>query len=82
MAYDSDPVGNGFVVNLARPGETLLEWAALDPELSGKRVEFLKETIPKLSRVAVLGDSTIPGYTKVLKETEVAAASYKVQLQY
>jgi putative tryptophan/tyrosine transport system substrate-binding protein len=45
-------------------------------------VEFLKEIIPTLSRLAVLGDSTIPGYTKVLKETEVAAASYKVQLKY
>jgi putative tryptophan/tyrosine transport system substrate-binding protein len=82
MAQDNDPVGNGFVANLARPGGNVTGLAALDPELSGKRVEFLKEIIPTLSRVAVLGDSTIPGYTKVLKETEIAAASYKVQLQY
>jgi putative ABC transport system substrate-binding protein len=56
--------------------------AALDPELSGKRLELLKETVPKLSRVAVLGDSTIPGSAQVLKETELAAAAFKGKIQY
>jgi putative tryptophan/tyrosine transport system substrate-binding protein len=82
MAQDNDPIGNGFVATLARPGGNITGLAALDPELSGKRLEFLKELVPGLSRIAVLGDSTIPGYAKVLKETELAAAAHRVQLQY
>jgi putative ABC transport system substrate-binding protein len=56
--------------------------STLAPELSGKRLELLKETIPKLSRVAVLGSSTFPGYAQVLKEIELAAGVLKVKLQY
>lgn len=82
MAQDNDPLDNGFVASLARPGGNITGLAALDPELSGKRLEFLKDLVPGLSRIAVLGDSTIPGYSKVLKETELAAAAYHVQLQY
>jgi putative ABC transport system substrate-binding protein len=82
MAQDNDPIGNKFVASLSRPGGNITGLAALDPELSGKRLELLKTIVPKLTRVAALGDSTIPGYGKVLKETELAAASYKVQLEY
>ena len=82
MGQDNDPIGNGFVASLSRPGGNITGLAALDPELSGKRLEILKDSLPKLSRVAVFGDSTIPGYAKVLKETELAAASFKVQIQY
>jgi putative ABC transport system substrate-binding protein len=82
MTQDNDPVGNGFVANLARPGGNITGLAALDPELSGKRLELLKEMLPGLSRVAVLGDSTMPGYGQVLRETELVAGSFKVQLQY
>ncbi|HEY7554150.1 MAG TPA: ABC transporter substrate-binding protein [Candidatus Binatia bacterium] len=82
MLQDNDPVGNGFVASLARPGGNITGLAALDPELSGKRLELLKETVPKLSRVAVLGDSTIPGSAQVLKETELAAAAFKGKIQY
>jgi ABC transporter substrate binding protein len=64
MLQDNDPIGNGFVASLARPGGNITGLAALDPELSGKRMELLKETVPKLSRVAVFGDSTIPGSAK------------------
>jgi hypothetical protein len=70
-------VGNGFVASLARPGGNISGLAALDPELSGKRLELLKETVPKLSRVAVLGDLTIPGSAAVLKETELTAGVFK-----
>src|ERR1043166_2297537 len=55
MAQDSDPVGNGFVVSLARPGGNITGLSTLAPEISGKQLELLKEIIPKLSRVAVLG---------------------------
>ena len=65
---DRDPVGNGFVASLARPGGNITGLSTLAPELSGKRLELLKEIVPKLSRVAVLGTSTYPGNAQVLKE--------------
>jgi len=82
MANDGDPVGNGFVASLARPGGNITGLASLTPELSGKRLELLKEIIPKLSRVAVIGTSTNPANAQNLKETELAAGALKVQLQY
>jgi putative tryptophan/tyrosine transport system substrate-binding protein len=82
MAQDNDPVGNGFVASLARPGGNITGLATLAPEISGKRLELLKEIVPKLSRVAVFGTSTQPGYAQVLKETELAAGALKVKLQY
>ena len=82
MGFDNDPVVNGFVGSLARPGGNITGLATLAPELSGKRLELLKETISKLSRVAVLGTSTNPGNAQSLKETELAAGSLRVQLQY
>src|SRR5262249_7915233 len=51
-------------------------------ELSGKQLEVLKEVVPRLSRVAVLGTSTQPGNAETLKETEVAARGLKIQLRY
>ena len=60
MAQDSDPVESGFVASLARPGGNITGLSTLAPEVSGKRLELLKEIIPKLSRVAVLGISTRP----------------------
>jgi putative ABC transport system substrate-binding protein len=82
MAQDPDPVGNGFVASLARPGGNITGLATLRPELSGKRLELLKETVPKLSRLAVLGTSTMPGNAQALSETELAAGAFGVKLQY
>ena len=56
--------------------------ATLAPEISGKQLELLKETVPKLSRVAVLGTSTRPGNAQALKEMELAAGTIGVRLQY
>ena len=81
MAQDSDPVANGFVASLARPGRNITGLSTLAPELSGKQLEFLKETVPRLSRVAVLGTSTRPGHAQLVKETELAAGAFGVQLQ-
>ena len=53
MAQEGDPVGNGFVASLARPGGNITGLSSLAPELSGKRLELLKEIIPRISRVAV-----------------------------
>src|SRR5215831_16491031 len=58
MPYDNDPVGSGFVANLSRPGGNITGLSSLSPELSGKRLELLKEIVPRLSRVAVFGTST------------------------
>jgi putative ABC transport system substrate-binding protein len=82
MTFDSDPVGSGSVTSLARPGGNITGLSTLAPEISGKQVELLKEVVPRLSRVAVLGSSTTPGNAQSLKETELAAGALAVQLQY
>jgi ABC-type uncharacterized transport system substrate-binding protein len=82
FAQDGDPVASGFVTSLARPGGNITGLSTLAPELSGKRLELLKELVPKLSRVAVFGTSTSPSTVPTMKETELAAGAFKVQLQY
>ena len=82
MAFDTDPVGNGFVASLARPGGNITGLSTLAPEISGKQLELLKEIVPRLSRVAVLGTSTDPGNAQMLREVELAAGAFGVKLQY
>jgi putative ABC transport system substrate-binding protein len=82
MGQDSDPVGSGFVASLARPGGNITGLSTLAPEISGKQLELLKEIVPKLSGVAVLGNSTEPGHAPLLREMELAAGALKVQLKY
>ena len=82
MAQDSEPVGSGFVASLARPGGNITGLSTLSPEVSGKQLELLKEIVPKLSRVAVLGNSTEPGTAETLKETQFAAEALKLQSRY
>jgi putative ABC transport system substrate-binding protein len=82
MGYHTDPVGTGLVASLARLGGNITGLSVLAPELGGKRLEILKEVVPKLSRVGVLGSSTLPGYAETLRETELAAAAFGVKLQY
>jgi len=76
-----DPVGIGLVAGLARPGGNITGLSTLAPDLSGKALEMLKETVPKLSRVAVVWNPDNPGKTASLKETEVAARALRLQLQ-
>jgi putative tryptophan/tyrosine transport system substrate-binding protein len=73
MTQDPDPIGNGFVASLARPGGNITGLSNLNRELSGKRLELLKEVVAKVSRVAVFGTSTFPANPQNLKETELAA---------
>ena len=82
MATDPDPVANGFVASLARPGGNITGLATLSPELSGKRLELMKEIVPRLSHVAVLGTSTNSGNAQNLREVELAAKAFGVKLQY
>ena len=74
-----DPVAAGIVASLARPGGNVTGLSSLSSDLAGKRLELLKETIPRLSRVAIFGDGRGDGPT-AFKETETAARLLKVQV--
>jgi putative ABC transport system substrate-binding protein len=82
MTFDDDPVGSGFVASLARAGGNITGLSTLSPEISGKQLELLKEIVPKLGRVAVIGTSTRQGTEQTLKEMEPAAAAFGLKLQY
>jgi putative ABC transport system substrate-binding protein len=82
MAFDNDPVGNGFVASLARPSGNITGLSTLAPEIGGKQLELLKEIVPRLSRVAFLGVSNNPGNTQSLRQTELVAGALGVKLQY
>ena len=82
MAQDTDPVGSGFVASLARPGGNITGLATFAPEMAGKQLELLKEIVPKLSRVAVIGNSTNPGDAQALRETVLAAGAFDIYLRY
>ncbi len=76
-----DPVGTGLAASLARPGGNVTGLSVLLPELSGKRLELLKETLPKITRVAVLWNPTEAALLQpAFKEIEVAAHAYTLQL--
>ncbi len=81
MAGSSDPVGTGFVASLARPGGNVTGLSRISPELSGKRLELLREAVPGLSRVAFLWNPDARGAVLDYKETEAAARSLRLQLQ-
>ena len=80
MEQVNDPIALGLVASLAHPGGNITGISNLSPELSGKRLELLKEVIPKVYRVAVLALRSAPMQTSI-KETEAAAQSLRLQLQ-
>jgi len=82
MGFDSDPVGSGFVASLARPGGNVTGLSSLSPEISGKQLELFKEIVPRMSRVAVLGNSATAGNAQSVKETELDAKALAIQIQY
>ena len=81
MRRGTDPVGTGFVASLARPGGNVTGLTNISPELSGKRLELLREAVPGLSRVAFLWNPDVRGAVLEYKETEAAARSLRVELQ-
>ncbi len=81
MTTSSDPVETGLVSSLARPGGNITGLTISGGELSGKRLEVLKETLPKISRVAVLVQPTNTTHTLFIRETEVAARTLGVKIQ-
>ena len=83
MVLSVDPVATGIVDSLARPGGNITGLSRLTRDLSGKRLELLKETVPGISRVGALWDATVPasGPAIAFKEYETAASPQKIQLQ-
>jgi putative ABC transport system substrate-binding protein len=81
VAAAADLVGAGLVTSLARPGGNLTGTSSLTTELSGKRIELLKELIPGLSRSAVLWNGANPGAVRSWEETQAAAQRLAVQLR-
>jgi len=75
-----DPVANGLVESLARPGGNLTGFTAITDELAGKRLELLKETVPKLSRVALLWNSQFPDSARAWKQYQATARELNLQL--
>jgi putative tryptophan/tyrosine transport system substrate-binding protein len=76
-----DPVVTGLVDSLARPGGNITGVATLRRELSGKRLELLKEVIPGISRVGILWDPNSPDPRIAFKEYEAAASALKIRIQ-
>jgi putative ABC transport system substrate-binding protein len=80
MTGSGDPVGSGLVVSLARPGGNVTGLAVLSTEIVGKQLELLKETVPKVSRVAILWNPTNPPHRRALGAAKIAAHSLGIQL--
>jgi putative ABC transport system substrate-binding protein len=81
MAAAGDPIGVGLVASLARPGGNVTGLSAIAPELEGKRLELLREVVPKLSHIAVLWNPDNPFQPGSLKETRAAAQVLGIKVQ-
>jgi putative tryptophan/tyrosine transport system substrate-binding protein len=81
MISSVDPVAAGYVESFARPGRNITGLAHLGRDLSAKRVELLKEVLPKMSRVAILWDADGPGPAVAFKEYEAATRAFKIELR-
>ena len=81
MPVASDAVETGLVASLARPGGNITGLTLISSQLSGKRLELLKEVVPRLSRLAVLSNPTSAAVPPQMRETEVTARALGVQLQ-
>ena len=81
MLSVGDPVALGLVASLARPGGNITGLSQMSPDLTGKRVELLKEILPKVKRVAFIWDPDNPGQTLRFKEAQAAAGAAGIMLQ-
>jgi putative ABC transport system substrate-binding protein len=81
MISSVDPVAAGYVETFARPGGNITGLAWLNRDISAKRIELLKELLPKLSRIAILWDADAPGPTVAFKEYHAAAGAFKLELR-
>jgi putative ABC transport system substrate-binding protein len=80
FATVGDPVGNGLVASLAHPGDNITGLSAHTPDAAGKRLELLREIIPSLRRLAVMGDANSPVSKSDVREVEEAARNAAVEL--
>jgi putative tryptophan/tyrosine transport system substrate-binding protein len=80
MAFSGDPVGTGLIGSLGRPGGNLTGLSLMSPDLSAKRVEILKEALPRIRRVATLWNPDDPVYALELQRTEAAAQALNISL--
>jgi putative ABC transport system substrate-binding protein len=81
MGPTADPVGSGFVASLSRPGGNITGVSLMAPELAGKRLELLREVVPRLNRIAFLAHGGDPAHTLFVKEAQDAGKSLGVQIQ-
>jgi putative ABC transport system substrate-binding protein len=82
VGFSGDPVEAGFVNSLARPGTNITGMSFMAQDLAGKRLELLRESAPKLSRVAIVSMRLHPGEKNEYQETETTARAMKTSLQY
>ena len=82
MTVIADPVGSGLVTSLAHPGGNVTGLSLMTAELSAKRLQLLKETIPRLTRVAVLWNPATPWHPNVIQELKAAAPSLSIELSF
>ena len=81
MTAAGDPLGSGLVTSLARPGGNVTGMSLMAPDLGGKRLELLKEVLPRLARVAVLWNAANPYSALVFKETQAAGRALGIDVQ-
>jgi ABC-type uncharacterized transport system substrate-binding protein len=81
MVSSTDPVETGFVASLARPGANITGLSMMSPDLSGKRLELLRDAVPGLSRVAILWNPDLRGAVLDYRETLGAARALRLQVQ-
>ena len=81
MVSVGDPVGNGLVTSLSRPGGNVTGTSFLTSEMIGKQLELLMQIVPRVTRLAVLSNPANPGHPLLLKEATAAAQSLGAQLQ-
>ena len=82
MALVADPVGSGLVANLAHPGGNVTGLSIMLAELSAKRLQLLKEAIPRISRVAVLWNPDTPYHPKAVEDLKAVAPSLAIELSF
>jgi len=81
MAAVADPVGSGLVASLAHPGGNVTGLSLILPELAGKRLELLRQVLPRAERIAFLAHGGNPAYRLFVKEAQDAAGSFGMQIQ-
>ena len=82
MATVADPVGSGLVANLAHPGGNVTGLSTMVVDLSAKRLQLLKETLPRVARVAVLGNPATPYHSKAVEDLKAVAPSLSIELNF